>query len=121
PANRQYYSPNLPLLIAAPEERPRQTEALLRALGVAEAENISIAVTEVQLRYFLDERVEVLSLDGRTSADILTYTDPLTGVPDFERYFLATRPDFVHANQWCAVGGWLAGVFTLAIETNLVC
>ncbi len=121
PAHRQYYSPNLPLLIAAPQERPPQTEALLRALGVAGAENISIAVTEVQLRYFLDERVEVLSLDGRTSADILTYTDPLTGVPDFERYFLATRPDFVHANQWCAVGGWLAGLFTLAIENNLVC
>lgn len=121
PAHRQYYSPNLPLLIATPEERPRQTDAFLSGLGVTEGGHVSIAVTEVQLRYFLDERVEVLSLDGRTSADILTYTDPLTGVPDFERYFLATRPDFVHANQWCAVGGWLAGVFTLAIENNLVC
>jgi hypothetical protein len=65
--------------------------------------------------------VDVLSLDGRTSAGILAYTDPLTGVPDFERYFLATQPDFVHANQWCAVGGWLAGYLTLAIEDNLVC
>lgn len=121
PAHRQYYSPNLPTLIAAPQERPQQTVALLSDLGMTGEGHVSIAVTEVQLRYFLDERVEVLSLDGRTSADILAYTDPLTGVPDFERYFLATRPDFVHANQWCAVGGWLAGVFTLAIENNLVC
>jgi hypothetical protein len=121
PAHRQYYSANLPALIAAPEARPGQTDLFLHALDAAGEEQVSIAVTEVQLRYFLDGRVEVLSLDGRTSAGILAYTDPLTGVPDFERYFLATRPDFVHASQWCAVGGWLAGFFTLAIEDNLVC
>jgi hypothetical protein len=121
PAHRQYYAVNLPTLIAAPGERPQQTDAFLDQLGAAGETGVSIVVTEVQLRYFLDERVKVLSLDGRTSADILTYTDPLTGVPDFERYFLAARPDFVHANQWCAVGGWLAGFFTLAIEENLVC
>lgn len=121
PAQRQYYSVNLPSLIAAPRERPQRTDLFLHDLGAADESHVSIAVTEVQLRYFLDERVEVLSLDGRTSADILTYTDPLSGVPDFEGYFLATRPDFVHAKQWCAVGGWLAGVITLAIEDNLVC
>jgi hypothetical protein len=121
PAHRQYYSVNLPALIAAPELRPQQTDLFLRDLGVMNEGDVSIAVTEVQLRYFLDERVDVLSLDGRTSAGILTYTDPLTGVPDFERYFQATQPDFVHASQWCAVGGWLAGFLTLAIEDNLVC
>ena len=55
----------------------------------------TIAVTEVQLRYYLDERVDVLSLDGRTSADILTYTNPTTGVPDFPAYFEAVQPDYV--------------------------
>jgi hypothetical protein len=121
PAHRQYYALNLPALIAAPGQRPQQTDSFLDALGLPADDSVSIAVTEVQLRYFLDQRVEVLSLDGRTSADILAYTDPLTGVPDFERYFLAVQPDLVHANQWCAVGGWLAGLFTLAIEDNLVC
>lgn len=126
PANRQYYAANLPFLLAAPPDRAALTDGFLADLGAldlaAEAgRKLSIAVTEVQLRYFLDERVDVYSLDGRTSADILRYTDPLTGVPDFERYFLDTRPDYVHAAQWCEVGGWLAGVLPLAIEDNLVC
>src|SRR5690606_1078847 len=82
---------------------------------------VSVAVTEVQLRYFLDDRVTVLSLDGRTSANILRYVDPVSGVPDFGRYFADVRPDYVHIRQWCEVGGWLAGVFPSRIRDNLVC
>ncbi|MEZ4517124.1 MAG: hypothetical protein R3C44_09910 [Chloroflexota bacterium] len=122
PANRQYFSVNLPALVAAPRNRPAATDELLGDLGATPADApISIAVTEVQLRYFVDERVEVISLDGRTSADIFAYIDPDTGVPDFERYFLDVQPDYVHAAQWCEVGGWLAGVFSSTIEENLVC
>jgi hypothetical protein len=121
PAARQYTAFNMPFLVAAPPAREALTDGFLADLGAPDAQDISIAVTEVQLRYVLDERVDVLSLDGRTSADILTYTDPRTGVPDFERYFEATRPDYVHAAQWCEVGGWLAGVLPLPIEDNLVC
>lgn len=121
PAGLRYYSANVPLLVGAPARRADYTDGLLRDLGAPPAGGVSIAVTEVQLRYFLDERVAVLSLDGRTSADILTYADPVTGVPDFERYFLDARPDYVHANQWCAVGGWLANIFPSRIEENLVC
>jgi hypothetical protein len=121
PANLRYYSANVPLLVAAPANRSAATDGFLRDLGAPPAAEVSIAVTEVQLRYFLDDRVTVLSLDGRTSADILTYVDPVSGVPDFERYFLDVRPDYVHARQWCAVGGWLARVFPSAIEENLVC
>jgi hypothetical protein len=121
PARRQYYAVNLPALLAAPHDRGQQTDALLRAVGASDNSSVSLAVTEVQLRYFLDERVELLSLDGRTSAAILAYTDPVSGVPDFEAYFAATRPDYVHARQWCAVGGWLSTFFTLAIEDNLLC
>lgn len=121
PANRQYYSVNLPALLAAPGVRAANTDEFLGDLGAPPDVPASIAVTEVQLRYFLDERVDVLSLDGRTSAGILTYVDPNTGVPDFERYFDDARPDYVHAAQWCAVGGWLADVLPTAIENNLVC
>ena len=84
-------------------------------------EPLSIAVTEVQLRYFVDETVEVLSLDGRTSAGILSYVDPLTGVPDFEQYLNDARPDYVHAAQWCEVGGWMAALLPAAIDDNLIC
>lgn len=120
PAGLRYYSANVPQLVAAPRLRPATTAAFLADLGAA-AGPVSIAVTEVQLRYFLDERVEVLSLDGRTSADVLAYVDPASGVPDFGRYFHAVRPDYVHAAQWCAVGGWLASVFSSDIAGNLVC
>lgn len=120
PANRQYYSVNLPALLAAPEQRAAQTEALREALG-AEDGPLAIAVTEVQLRYFVDETVDVLSLDGRTSADVLTYVDPVTGVPDFTAYLSDVRPDYVHAAQWCEVGGWLADLRATTIEDNLIC
>ena len=121
PANLRYYAANVPWLVGVPGRRAALTDGFLDDLGASPAGGVSIAVTEVQLRYFLDERVTVLSLDGRTSADILTYVDPASGVPDFERYFLAARPDYVHAAQWCAVGGWLAGVLPAAIAENLVC
>ena len=133
PANRRYYSPNMPRLVAAPGMRREYTDGFLSDLGRSDAGHdagldagpgvghVSIAVTEVQLRYFLDERVTVLSLDGRTSADILRYVDPTTGVPDFEAYFLEARPDYVHANQWCEIGGWLATFSPSSIPVNLVC
>ncbi len=121
PANRQYFSVNLPAILQAPDQRQSNTDKLLAFLGVTGGEELSIAVTEVQLRYFVDSRLDIISLDGRTSADILDYVDPTTGVPDFERYFLDVRPDYVHANQWCAVGGWLAAFFTSNIGDNLIC
>lgn len=121
PANRRYYAANVPFLVAAPARRAALTDGFLLDLGAPPAGGVAIAVTEVQLRYFLDERVTVLSLDGRTSAGILNYVDPASGVPNFERYFLDVRPDYVHTNQWCAVGGWLANVFPTPIAENLMC
>lgn len=121
PANRQYFSLNLPAILRAPDRRSANTTELLAHLAATGEEDLSIAVTEVQLRYFVDDRLDIISLDGRTSAEILDYVDPATGVPDFERYFLDVRPDYVHANQWCAVGGWMASFFTSAISDNLVC
>jgi hypothetical protein len=121
PAHLQYYSPNLADLIAAPELRTKHTDEFYSSLGVNSNQQMSIAVTEVQLRYFLDNRVDVLSLDGRTSANLIDYVDKSSGVPDFSAYFETTRPDFVHVNQWCHVGGWLAAVRPAQIQDNLVC
>jgi hypothetical protein len=121
PAHGQYFAYNLSPLLKAPPNRRTITDEFLQMLGDSHSMPVKIAVTEVQLRYYLDERVEILSLDGRTSADILDYFDETTGVPDFPRYFAKEQPDYVHVNQWCAVGGWLAGLFTSSIEDNLVC
>ncbi len=121
PANIQYFSYNLQDTINAPALRTQRTAELRQALGLTTQQPFSIAVTEVQLRYFLDESVTVLSLDGRTSANILDYYNPSTGIPDFARYFDSTRPDFVHAAQWCALGGWLSNLSSSAIRPNLVC
>ena len=119
PANRNYFSYNLGDLVRAPRRRAAATDELLAAIGADR--DARIAVTEVQLRYFVDERVTVLSLDGRTSAEILPYFNPESGIPDFGAYFAAVRPDYVHANQWCRVGGWLRALSTSALEDNLVC
>lgn len=121
PANRQYIAFNLADLIAAPARRAQATDQFFAALGVDPTGRAKIAVTEVQLRYYLDERAEIISLDGRTSAVIQNFINPTTGVPDFAAYFQETRPDFVHVNQWCAIGGFLADLFTTNIEENLVC
>lgn len=121
PANRQYYAANLVDILHAPANRKLATDQLLADLQAPDLPHAAVAVTEVQLRYFVDERIEVLSLDGRTSADILAYFDPQQGIPDFAAYFFATRPDFVHVNQWCTVGGWLADLGVTEIGENLVC
>lgn len=119
PAHEQYVSFNLFDLVAAPSLRATYTNDLLQAVSINAP--LRFAVTEVQLRYFLDERIEILSLDGRTSASILEYTNPTTGVPDFEHYFSDTQPNLVHVNQWCTVGGFLASIFPTNITDNLVC
>jgi hypothetical protein len=121
PANLQYFSYNLRDIIEAPQKRPQHTAELRDALGETTNRPIRFAVTEVQLRYFLDDSISILSLDGRTSATILNYYDSASGVPDFKSYFIATRPDFVHVAQWCSVGGWLARVSETSIQDNLVC
>lgn len=121
PANLQYYAFNLFSLVQAPVQRTAVTDQLLADLQAADLPHITFAVTEVQLRYYVDERVMVLSLDGRTSAQILAYMDASTGVPDFAAYFRAARPDFVHVAQWCAVGGWLAALRPAQMTPNLLC
>ena len=121
PAHRQYYSANLGELIAAPGLRAQRTQELRQALGLPSSQPLTFAVTEVQLRYYVDDTIQISSLDGRTSPEVLRYNDPATGVPDFARYLSATRPDLVHVAQWCAIGDWRADVASSAIGQNLLC
>ncbi len=78
-------------------------------------------MTEVQLRYYLDDTIQINSLDGRTSPKVLRYVDPATGMPDFAHYLSDTRPDLVHVAQWCTIGDWRADITGSAIGQNLLC
>ncbi len=103
---KQHFAFNLRETIEAPGRRQHFTDSLLARLGVGPGDSARLAATEVQIRYYADPRITVLSLDGRTSAAILQHMDPRTGVPDFARYFEEARPDFVDVGQWQTGGGW---------------
>jgi hypothetical protein len=93
--NGYNFSYNLAETLAAPAQRKTTTDRLWQELGVSLATSVNIAIGEVQLRYFVDERVTVTSLDGRSSATFLRYVDPTTGALDFERYLADEKPDLV--------------------------
>jgi hypothetical protein len=121
PASGKYFALNLGDIIAAPQDRAARTAGLRHALGVSGGERLRFAVTEVQLRYFVDDSIDILSLDGRASAEIMPYFEPATGLLDFEAYFRAARPDLVHVAQWCYVGDWRANILGSNFPSNLVC
>lgn len=107
--------------LRAPSQRKQFTDKLFCTLGVEGKRSIKVAVTEVQLRYFVDERVVVLSLDGRTSSDIITYFNRSTGVPDFDKYLKKTKPDFVQLGQWGARDDWFTRrIIKIPTAENLV-
>lgn len=94
----------LSAVVDAPSRRIAYTDALLESLGLeARTDPARIAVTEVQLRWFTDDRVEVLSLDGRSSPQVLDFLGK-DKCPDFEAFFQAVRPDAVQLGQWGKCG-----------------
>ncbi|MEP7358807.1 MAG: hypothetical protein ABI847_16280 [Anaerolineales bacterium] len=115
------YANNLAATLLAPAQRQAYTTEFLESLGRLPNSTARVAVTEVQLRYFVDERVNVLSLDGRTSADALRVLDPVTLMPDFKFLFLQQRPDFVELGTWCQAGGWEKWLIRQPLPDNLLC
>ncbi len=87
-----------------PQHRTAFTDAFLADTGLAGHQRIRVAATEVQLRYFTDDRVDVRSLDGRTSKAILAYMDS-RGCPNFDAYLDSVQPDVVELGQWDSCGG----------------
>lgn len=118
---RDTYSPDLMNVVKVHRDRVSNTNQYLAKLGVPPTQHITIAVSEVQLRFYVDDRIRVLSLDGRTSGQILRYIDRSSGVPDFQSYFEETRPDFVELGQWCEEGGWTARFALGPSHPNLMC
>lgn len=60
----------------APAKRSATTDELLHRLGNSAEAPVTIAIGEVQLRYFLDDRIKVRSLDGRTDPLFFSFVKP---------------------------------------------
>ncbi len=60
-------------LMDAPRTRSTATTRLLAGLEEDEVQGVRLALVEVQIRYGLDERVRVYSLDGRTDGTTLDF------------------------------------------------
>jgi len=63
----------------APEERTALSDALLEQIGNPEELPVTIALQEIQIRYWLDDRFVVRSLDGRVDPVLLEFASR-TGV-----------------------------------------
>jgi hypothetical protein len=83
----------LTLCTTAPAERRATSDALLAALGDPAARPVVVAFQEVQIRYWLDDRFEVRSLDGRTDPLFLDYVRE--GFMDHAGYLRAAKVQFV--------------------------
>jgi len=77
----------------AVSEREEFTNKLLSRLGVDGSQTVSVALQEVQLRYWMDERIVVRSLDGRVDSVLLDYANN-TGV-DHLGYLKERKVDFL--------------------------
>lgn len=84
-------------IVSAVSQRKKFTDEFLRALP-ASTYPLRVAALEVQLRYFLDDRVKLLSLDGRTSARFDEYLTP-RGLRRIDRFLLEERPDYVELGR----------------------
>lgn len=87
-------------LVEAPALRHAKTDSLLRSYGepLNPPEPIRVAAREVQLRYFLDDRIYVVSVDGRTLP--LGHSLPLRadGMVDEIGLLHQERPAYI--NDW---------------------
>lgn len=103
--------PTLPLLeayVRAPAQRRRRSDELLAYLGQPGGRPVVVALQEVELRYFLDERFVVRSLDGRTDPALLRHT-AADGDVDHIGYLLEQGVQFLletpcygrGAQRWC--------------------
>ena len=86
-------------ITSAPLEREPYTSNFLKEFNYDVHDTVRVAISEVQFRYFVDYRIYILSLDGRTSLDVFKYTDK-DGFPDFEKFFMAEKPDIVEVKGW---------------------
>ena len=90
--NLQPYN-ELAKLMRVPRERSEYSDRMFALLGRPTKVPVSLAYQEVQMRYWLDERFIVRSLDGRTDPALLRYVSD--GNFDHPGYLRDREVDFV--------------------------
>jgi hypothetical protein len=97
--NIEQIESNIYEIFFAPSMRGNLTSEALKKYGYDTNDTIKLAITEVQYKYFVDGRVRVISLDGRSSPKILKYMNE-NGLPDFEKFIENEKPDIVEVKGW---------------------
>jgi hypothetical protein len=104
------------VMIEAPALRQARTDSLLRSYGESlnPQEPIRIAAREVQLRYFVDDRIYVVSVDGRTLP--LGHRLPLRadGMVDEMALLYQERPAYI--SDWFSRRSIRASIIIPALE-----
>jgi len=90
---------NITEIIDAPSKRMSYTSEYLKTFNFNNTDTINVAVIEVQFRYFVDDRINVQSLDGVSSSKVLKYMNKY-GFPDFEKFIKNEHPDVVEVEGW---------------------
>ncbi len=80
--------------------RRAMTDEVLAEVGWRPPRPLQLAITEVQYRGFVDDRIVVRSLDGRVDQELLDVTGP-DGCPDYAAYLRRVGADALHADQGC--------------------
>jgi hypothetical protein len=101
-----YPSGQLAAAIAAPAHRRTRTDDLLGLLGEPAKRPVVVALESVQIRYVLDDRIVVRSLDGRVDRRLFRFVgrgtvDHIGYLRAREAAFLLDAPNYNRvANEW---------------------
>jgi hypothetical protein len=120
--NIEQLESNIYEVFYAPSNRRQVTNYAFDKLGIDSNKTVKLAITEVQYRYFVDNRFEIISLDGRSSPKILKYIND-NGFPDFERFIDDEKPDVVEVKGWSSYSDMpepLSGIFKSETRINLL-
>lgn len=90
----------------APSNRPLFTNQKIAEWNLKNKKQINVAINEVQLRYFMDDRIKIISLDGIVNSDLRKYVhngyyDHLNYLKDEHADIIAEFPNFnADKKQW---------------------
>ncbi|HVV15784.1 MAG TPA: hypothetical protein VHH90_01170 [Polyangia bacterium] len=88
----------------APEQRSLKTERLLAELDRPEALPVIVALEPIQIRYGLDQRVLIRSMDGRTDRSMVAHSP--SGVVDYVRYVSDSDIQYMYAPPGSVARSW---------------
>lgn len=110
---------NITEILEAPSKRKVSTSEYLRRFGFNDFDTISVAVIEVQFRYYEDDRINIQSLDGVSSPKVLKYMNAY-GFPDFEKFVRNEHPDVIEVAGWSEFVRDRLPFYTYKLRNNLL-